>query len=45
MTIRAQHSEILEAMVVADAIAMVDLDGDGATPPFIDTAFVAAILK
>jgi hypothetical protein len=45
MTIWAQHPEIFQAMVVLDPVAVVDLDGDGTTPPFFNPAFVATIFQ
>jgi len=32
-------------MIVAEAVAMVDLDGEGSTPPLRQPAFLAAVFE
>ncbi len=45
MTIWAQHPEIFQAMVVLNPVAVVELDGDGTSPPFFESAFLAPIFQ
>jgi hypothetical protein len=43
MAIGAQHPEVVKPMVVVHAVAIVDLNGERASPPFGETAFFASI--
>jgi hypothetical protein len=43
VAVRAKHAEILKAMIVPDAVAMIDLDGDGFPPPLRETALLADV--
>ncbi len=45
MAVRAQHPPVLETMVIPDTVAMIDLDGNGATPPLHQSALIAPILQ
>ncbi len=45
MTIWAQHPEVFQAMVVLDPVAVVDLDGDGPSPPFFKPALIASVFQ
>jgi len=45
MTVRAEHPEVLQAVVVPDAVAVVDLDGEWLPPPVGDAASAATIFK
>jgi hypothetical protein len=33
MTVRTEHPKIFKTMIVIDAVAVVDLDGEGLPPP------------
>ncbi len=43
VTVRAEHSEILDSMIVANAVDVVDLDGQRTAPPFTQAAPVATV--
>ena len=43
MTVRAEHPEILNPVVVTDPVDVVDLNGEGFAPPFAYAAPVATI--
>jgi hypothetical protein len=45
MTIWEQHAQVFETTVVSHAVAVIDLDGKGTSPPFRNPAFVASVFE
>ena len=45
VTIRAEHPEIFHAVVVPDAVAVIELDGQGLAEPRIQAALLTDVLE
>jgi hypothetical protein len=43
VTVRAEHPKILDPVIISDAVDVIDLNGDGLTPPFVDATPAATI--
>src|SRR5579884_2787757 len=45
MAVRAEHAQVLHAMIGPDAVDVVDLDGEGLAPPFTEPTLVAPVAE
>jgi hypothetical protein len=45
VAVRAQHSQILQAIVVPDAVDVIDLNAEVLAPPFAQATVLAPIFK
>jgi hypothetical protein len=45
VTVRAQHPKVLQAVIVRDTVAVIELDGQGLPPPLGQAALVADVFE
>ncbi len=45
VTIRAEHPKIFQPMVIVNTVDVVDLDGEGLSPPFRQSTPIAPVLE